>query len=143
MRQNSAPGHTLFSTFSAVCWLFGKELSQQLSPSGAVPIGLVSNNWGGTKVEVWTPKKSYAQCNRTDGVEGAMYNAMILPYAEGPMALSGITWCTSLLLLTLLPVLLLSCSPAADFLACSMQIKVKPTPRMQQQQSSTAASSPR
>ena len=94
INQNYGPGHTLFSTFSAVCWLFGKEVSQQLSPSGDVPVGLVSNNWGGTKVEVWTPKNSYAACNRTgpEAVDGPMYNAMILPYAEGPMALSGITW---------------------------------------------------
>ena len=35
-------------------------------------------------------------CNRTDGTEGPMYNAMILPYAQGPMALSGFTWCASL-----------------------------------------------
>jgi hypothetical protein len=30
----------------AVCWLFGKEISLQLSPTGDVPVGLVSNNWG-------------------------------------------------------------------------------------------------
>jgi len=108
INQNAGPGHTLFSTFSAVCWLFGKELSLQLSPTGEVPLGLISNNWGGTKgaakdlslslslslslcpsnnwggtkVEVWTPAKSYAACNRTDAAEGPMYNAMILPYAE-------------------------------------------------------------
>ena len=37
---------------SAVCWLFGRQLSDALSPKGEVPIGLISSNWGGTKLEV-------------------------------------------------------------------------------------------
>ena len=42
---------------------------------------------------VWTPKEAYAKCNRTDAaVDGPMYNAMILPYAEGPMQVAGFTW---------------------------------------------------
>lgn len=94
INRDYGPGHTLFSTFSAVCWFFGRELSTKLSPTGDVPIGLISNNWGGTKVEVWAPEAAYASCNRT-GLPvygGPMYNAMILPYAEGPMAISGFTW---------------------------------------------------
>eukprot|EP00966_Prymnesium_polylepis_P109307 2530265-Prymnesium_polylepis.2 len=85
------PGHTLFSTFSAVCWFFGHEVSLKLSPTGEVPVGLISNNWGGTKVDVWSPAAAYDKCNRTDLPihGGPMYNAMILPYAQGPMALSG------------------------------------------------------
>ena len=77
INKDYGPGHTLFSTFSAVCWLFGKELSTQLSPTGDVPVGLVSNNWGGTKVEVWTPKAAFVPCNRTDAADGPMYNAMV------------------------------------------------------------------
>ena len=37
--------------FSAVGYLFGRELLQQLK----VPIGLVGTNWGGTRIEPWTP----------------------------------------------------------------------------------------
>ena len=99
------------AAFSAVCWLFGREISTELSPSGEVPIGLISNNWGGTKVEVWTPASAFTKCNRS-GDDGPMYNAMILPCkrnssllrlpqepqrnrcadATGPMALSGVAW---------------------------------------------------
>ena len=32
INKDFGPGHTLFSTFSAVCWLYGKELSKNLGP---------------------------------------------------------------------------------------------------------------
>lgn len=37
-----------FDYFSAVCWFFGKNVYDKLG--GSVPIGLVSNNWGGTRL---------------------------------------------------------------------------------------------
>ena len=60
----------------------------------------VSNNWGGTKVEVWSPPEAFAQCGRNVSGDdrtqtsggGNMFNAMIHPYTVGPMALSGFTW---------------------------------------------------
>ena len=94
IREDFGPGHTLFSTFSAVCWFFGRSVADALARrAGApVPVGLVSNNWGGTKLEVWTPPDAFGACGRT--VETApMYNAMIVPYTVGPMALAGFTWC--------------------------------------------------
>ena len=50
--KDYSPTSHLFATFSAVCWLFGRQLSDALSPKGEVPIGLISSNWGGTKLEV-------------------------------------------------------------------------------------------
>jgi sialate O-acetylesterase len=77
-----------FNYFSAVCWFFGKNVYDGLG--GKVPIGLVNNNWGGTRVEQWTPPQSTAQCGHAS--TGELYNAMIHPYTIGPMALSGFTW---------------------------------------------------
>ena len=78
----SLAGPSGFAYFSSVCWFFGKELSDGLSKNGEhpkIPIGLISNNWGGTSVKLWVPG-------------GKLYNAMIHPYLKGPMALSGFTW---------------------------------------------------
>ena len=94
IREDFGPGHTLFSTFSAVCWFFGRGVADALARRAGtpVPVGLISSNWGGTKLEVWTPPDAFGACGRA--VEAApMYNAMIVPYTVGPMALAGFTWC--------------------------------------------------
>lgn len=77
-----------FGRFSAVCWFFGKNVHDKLN--GTVPIGLVSDNWGGTPVEDWTTPESTAVCGHASS--GNLYNAMIVPYSVGPMAVSGFTW---------------------------------------------------
>jgi len=79
-----------FGYFSAVCWFFGKQIADSLP---GVPLGLISNNWGGTAVELWTPKAGFDECQRkTDGRSTGLYNAMVAPYTVGPMALTGFTW---------------------------------------------------
>jgi len=91
IRKDFYPGHTMFSTFSSVCWFFGRTIADGLAEANGgarVPVGLISNNWGGTKLEVWAPAEAFAQCQRNES-SGNMYNAMILPYAVGPMALAG------------------------------------------------------
>jgi hypothetical protein len=137
-----------------VCWIFGRTVSQALSEAGMtradggpIPLGLISNNWGGTRVEQWMPADAiepcspagaatarhgaYRQAPSRSGADGSLdgggvadgwagddagtvgggwrgaqwgnlslgasgdsnlYNAMILPYAEGPMELSGAIW---------------------------------------------------
>jgi sialate O-acetylesterase len=78
-----ANNHSLFLAgddfvyFSSICWFFGRGIADSLD--NKVPIGLISNNKGGTFVEDWQPS-------------GPLYNAMIYPYMVGPMALTGFTW---------------------------------------------------
>ena len=77
-----------FNYFSAVCYFFGKTVSDSMNRT--VPIGLISNNWGGTKVEQWLEPASTQLCGHNS--TGELYNAMIAPYTVGPMALKGFTW---------------------------------------------------
>ena len=52
-----------FDIFSAVCWLYGKNLYKKLK----YPIGLVASDWGGTAVEVWSSLDSLRRCGVIDG----------------------------------------------------------------------------
>jgi len=52
--------------FTAVGYFFGRELEQNIK----VPIGLVGTNWGGTRIEPWTPITGFEQVpNLKDYVE--------------------------------------------------------------------------
>ncbi len=44
------------ANFSAVGYFFGRELHKQLG----VPVGLINNSWGGTRIEPWTPPVGFA-----------------------------------------------------------------------------------
>lgn len=81
-----------FGYFSAVCYIFGRQLSAAVSTAASpLPIGLISSNWGGTPVEAWSPRAAFGACNRTED-PGQLYNAMIAPFTVGPLALRGFTW---------------------------------------------------
>jgi sialate O-acetylesterase len=79
-----------FGQFSAVCWFFGRTIADGLN--NQVPLGLISNNWGGTSVEQWSTTDAFHECNRTNEKQGTLYNAMIHPYTVGPMAVTGFAW---------------------------------------------------
>lgn len=86
------------SIFSACGYFFGKNLQESLK----VPIGLISSNWGGTRIEPWTSTSTYEQSPvfaaetavkpfKIDNSEvGSLYNSMIAPLA--PFALKGFIW---------------------------------------------------
>jgi hypothetical protein len=86
----AAVGNGDFSYFSAVCYLFARELQARLPAT--MPVGAVSANWGGTCLGSWAPADgaAVAACGAT-GTSGHsnLFNGLIAPLALGPMALDG------------------------------------------------------
>lgn len=48
------------SDFSAICYFYGRRLHQTLK----VPIGLISNAWGGSRIEAWIPRNALEETNQ-------------------------------------------------------------------------------
>ncbi|XP_062522422.1 sialate O-acetylesterase-like [Corticium candelabrum] len=98
--SNESVGGEDWTYFSAVCWLFGRDIHDYLK--GAVPIGLISTNWHGTPVQDWCSSDALAKCNQTkckhatcngvgaDEGNSALYNSMIAPFL--PMRALGAIW---------------------------------------------------
>ena len=91
------------ANFTAVGYYFGRHLMNELD----VPVGLLGSNWGGTRIEPWTPaegfkavpalKESHADkleqfaSGKTGrGTPTHMYNAMISPLI--PYGIRGAIW---------------------------------------------------
>ena len=79
-----------FTTFSSICWLYGKQLHNELG----VPVGLVSSAKGGTNIGAWSPLESTESCNATGHAKngGELGNTMIHPLSVGPMGLTSAIW---------------------------------------------------
>ncbi|XP_060070508.1 sialate O-acetylesterase-like [Ylistrum balloti] len=73
------PSQSSLTSFSAICWLFGKRLSSQFG----YPIGLIESNFGGTKIEWWSSQDALAQCPNVKRAhnfdDSALWNGMISP----------------------------------------------------------------
>ncbi|OWF44709.1 sialate O-acetylesterase-like [Mizuhopecten yessoensis] len=73
------PSRSSLTSFSAVCWLFGKRLSSQFG----YPIGLIESNFGGTKIELWSSPDALSQCSsrkRANNIANSgLWNGMISP----------------------------------------------------------------
>ncbi|MCL4204909.1 MAG: 9-O-acetylesterase [Pirellulaceae bacterium] len=92
--------------FTAVGYYFGRHLSKELD----VPVGLIGSNWGGTRIEPWTPPVGFQSvpalkdiadnlanlpAKNADGKINhqsplALYNGMIHPLL--PFAVRGAIW---------------------------------------------------
>jgi sialate O-acetylesterase len=93
--DNASP--ELAKDFSAIAYFYGKQLQEILG----VPVGLIMTSWGGTKIQPWISKESFApflDSNNTkiDAAErfkkapSAIFNAMINPITS--YTIKGILW---------------------------------------------------
>ncbi|KAL2096066.1 hypothetical protein ACEWY4_008214 [Coilia grayii] len=77
-----------FTHFSAVCWVFGRQLYQTLQ----YPIGLVESCWGGTPVEAWSSSRPLRRCGVPQAESSHNY---FMPYGlevfAGPMQ-NSVLW---------------------------------------------------
>ena len=97
---------TEFSYFSAVCYLFGRDLFKM--KGGKVPIGLVASDVGGVKIETlmsadalldescggtaYAPAGAAApESSLVAGLDGSVWNGMINPLL--PMRFAGVVFC--------------------------------------------------
>uniref|UniRef100_A0A7N6ADK2 Sialate O-acetylesterase domain-containing protein n=1 Tax=Anabas testudineus TaxID=64144 RepID=A0A7N6ADK2_ANATE len=91
-RPWSVPTARGLANFSAVCWLFGRYMYENLK----YPIGLVESCWGGTPVEAWSSSRALQRCGLesvTDSPQeenSVLWNAMIHPLVN--MTLKGAIW---------------------------------------------------
>lgn len=96
--NSTVPDYALFQ-FSAACWYFGQELTNQLAFAAGVsthaavtPIGLISTAIGGSMIEEWMPNSTRQQCKQTAAgtFDGMLYNEKVVPYLD--MTVKGFLW---------------------------------------------------
>ncbi len=105
--QDNVKGHWQVCTpetvgrFSGVGYFFGRKIYKDKK----VPVGLIGSNWGGTRIEPWTPPVGFRMVPElkkiTEKIEDGkigrshqeptkLYNGMIAPLV--PYAIRGVIW---------------------------------------------------
>lgn len=104
--NSTTVGAGAFTYFSAVCWLYGRRLYEELQR----PIGLIDTTWGGTPIQAWSSPDALAKCGlKTDqrkmqkeaepyrynplkgpGDLSQLWNAMVNPLLK--MTIYGAIW---------------------------------------------------
>jgi len=78
------------ANFTAVGFFFAVHLQKKLD----VPVGLIGCNWGGTRIEPWTPTEGFKQVKELDASKlkdtSTMFNGMVA--AVEPYAIAGAIW---------------------------------------------------
>jgi sialate O-acetylesterase len=76
--------------FTAVGFYFAYQIQKKLD----VPVGLIGCNWGGTRIEPWTPPAGFDKVEELDAKSlkdtSTMYNGMVA--AVEPYAIRGALW---------------------------------------------------
>lgn len=92
-RNWAEPTPSNMAGFSAVCWLFGRNLFRRFGR----PIGLIETNWGGTRIEAWSSTEALEVCWGQNvppasdaNAASVLYNAMIYPFHK--YAIFGAIW---------------------------------------------------
>jgi sialate O-acetylesterase len=86
--SNVSIGGPGWSYTSAVCWFTYRDVFNELG--GTVPQGIIGNNWGGTPIQHWSSPDAMKICN--GGNDSTLWNAMVVPYVTGPMAVRTAIW---------------------------------------------------
>jgi sialate O-acetylesterase len=97
--QPSSPDALRTTAFSAIGYVFGRELQREL----AVPVGVIHASFGGTRIEAWLPPdtimrvpalRDVAQLRYPAWVPGVqpteLYESMVAPFV--PFAVRGFVW---------------------------------------------------
>ncbi|XP_029027864.1 sialate O-acetylesterase [Betta splendens] len=90
----SVPSARGVANFSAVCWLFGRYMYENLK----YPVGLVESCWGGTPIESWSSPRALQQCGLEANTNSSLpemknsvlWNSMIHPLLN--MTIKGAIW---------------------------------------------------
>jgi len=80
-----------FNKFSALCWYFGQELTNQLG-ADASPLGLINAAIGGTTVEIWSRNGTLMDCKNHGKPKGMgqCFNGQVAPFVN--YTIKGVIW---------------------------------------------------